>query len=161
MSRTPVDYRQVGRDTYKRFLLAYPDLKISFDQYKEIIYAFNYKFRDRILETGDLITYPFGIGSFSINKKKKKKTKTFKGKEYINLAIDWQKTKKAGKRMYHFNAHSDGYSFRWFWSRSTSRFQLSEIYNFKPSRKSSRTLNEFIVKPNSDYKEKYKQYSKK
>lgn len=160
MSRVKVEYRSSAREVYDKFCQKYPEDIILYEEWREIIYTYNYLFRDYILETGDRSKLPFGLGAFAISKKKIKKTKTYDGKEYVNLPVDWVKTKKAGKKIYNFNAHTDGYRFRWMWfNRGFRRFPHSDLWIFKPSRVSSRKITEFLRKPaQSDL---YKQWQRK
>src|SRR5687768_12533887 len=111
--RVKVGYRTTERAVYNRFCLAHPEIKISFEKWKEVIYTYNYAFRDYILESGEKAKYPWGFGSFAISKKKVKKFKEWNGKTYINLPVDWKKTKEMGKTIYHFNAHTDGFRCKW------------------------------------------------
>ena len=84
--------------------------------------------------------------------------KVYKGKKYINLRIDWAKTKEAGKKIYHTNEHSDGFNFRWLWFPGDARIHLSNLYVFKPWRYVSRAINRYVRKTNSMYKDLYMQW---
>ena len=108
MSRSKVDWRSSSKANYQDFKLKYPATKISFEAWKHVIYGFNEGYRNHILETGDRVKMPFGFGDFSINKRKRVKKKTINGKEFINLPIDWKKTKEKGKIIYNFNFHTEG-----------------------------------------------------
>jgi len=159
--RVHVDYRTASREVYEKFCKTYPDIKLSFKDWKKILEVYAYNFRDYILETGDKVKLPFGLGSFTINKKKIKKTKTTKdGKTHINLPIDWYETKKAGKYIYHMNSHTEGCRYKWLWIREDARWAYS-IWNFKTARKTSRILKEYLKKPNSFYFQIYKTWTKK
>jgi nucleoid DNA-binding protein len=160
MSRVKVEYRTGERKVYDQFCLKYPDITINFDEWKEIIYTYNSLFREYLLETGDRAKLPYGIGTFAIAKKKPKKTKTYAGKEYMNMPIDWQKSRKAGKRIYNFNAHTDGNRFRWLWfNRGYRRFYHSDLWTFKPSRETSRKITEYLKRPRQV--DLYKQWNPK
>lgn len=159
MPRVKVEYRSTSKAVYDKFCETHPHVKLTFEQWKSIIYTYNHMCRDYILETGERIKLPWGLGSFSIGKKKMKKYKIFKGQEVINLPIDWPKTRKAGKYIYHLNTHSDGYRYKWMWFSRDARIYHTAIWVFKPSRVSSRKLAEYIKKPNSVYSQIYKQWS--
>lgn len=161
MSRVKVEYRTNSREVYERFCLQYPDIKIKFKKWEEVLRTFNHSFRDYILETGDVIKFPWGFGDFAISKKKVKKTKVHNGVTYVNLPIDWQKTKEAGKYIYQFNSHTDGFRCKWYWFASTSRFFANDIWIFKPSRESSRKITEYLKKVSKNYLEYYKEWGKK
>lgn len=159
MSRVKVEYRTASKKVYDKFCAKHPEVKISYDKWKEVIHTFSHLFRDYILETGDRAKLPWGLGVFSISKKKIKKLKRHDGREYINLPIDWPKTIKAGKRIYNFNTHTDGYRFKWMTFPREYRFTHSDIWNFKPCRDSSRKIAEYLKIPGQ--KEIYKQWQRK
>jgi hypothetical protein len=156
--RRKVDYRSSGKEAYKNFCITYPHIKLSYNEWLEIIYTFNEEFRNYILETGDKEKLPFGLGPFSINKKKRTTKKTApNGKEYINLPIDWKKTKEKGKVIYNFNYHTEGFFFGWLWFKREARFYFSQLWRFKPSRVSSRMITHYL-KTNKEQQHLYKQW---
>lgn len=161
MPRVKVSYRTGSKEAYDKFCAAHPNINLTFDKWKSIIYTHNHLFRDHILETGDKIKLPWGLGAFSVTKKKSKKFVIHKGKERVALPIDWAKTRKAGRRIYHLNTHTDGYKYRWFWFLSDARFYHTDIWVFKPSRVSSRKLAEYLKRPNSPYAEVYREWERK
>lgn len=143
--RVKVDWRSSSREEYYKFCSNNPSVKLSFDEWRNIIYDFNEAFKTYILETGEKIKMPFGFGEFSINKKKCKKIVVDKkGIERIGLPIDWKRTKEKGKKIYNFNYHTDGYRFRWIWFKQKARLQQTELWWFKPSRVTSRLLSHYI-----------------
>jgi hypothetical protein len=159
MSKTKVEYRSGSTETYKRFCAANPDVHLSKEQWSKIIYTYNYIVRDYILDSGDISKVPFGIGLFTISKKKIKKHKVDPwNREWVNLPIDWKKTKEEGKYVYLFNNHSDGYRYKWRWFNKTARFYMSAIWNFIPSRDTSRKLAQYLKKPGSVYSEIYQEW---
>ncbi len=156
--RTAVDFRSSSKDNYTSFKKAYPDIKISFEVWKNILYTFNEEFKTYILETGQKSKLPGGLGDFSINKKKRKHIKTLPdGRQLINLAIDWKKTKERGKKIYNFNYHTEGFSFRWMWFKRNARFKNSDLWWFKPTRITSRLLAHYI-KTDNKYQHIYREW---
>lgn len=159
MSRAANDYRTNSRAVYNKFCSTYPEVKISFEKWKEVLQICNGLIRQVVLETGDKFKFPWGLGTLVITKKKTKDTKTYKGVVYNNLPIDWQKTKKYGKYYFHLNSHTDGYRYRWKWFSSEARFAHSSIWYFKASRIASRELKSYLTKPNSLYPQIYKNWT--
>jgi len=156
--RVKVDYRTASKECYEDFCKTNPTIKLSFNQWLEIIYTYNEEFRNYILETGDKVKLPMGLGAFSINKKKRKMKKVGPdGKEYINLPIDWKKTKEKGKKIYNFNFHTEGYFFGWIWFKKEARFHQSSLWRFKPSRVTSRMISHYL-KTNKEQQHIYKQW---
>jgi nucleoid DNA-binding protein len=144
MPRVHVDWISASRSSYNSFCKKHTSIKLTYDEWKNIIYSFSEQFKEYILETGHKSKLPFGFGEFSINKKKRKKTKQNNGKEFINLPIDWKKTKEKGKVIYNFNYHTEGHFFGWVWFKETARFRNVDLWYFKPSRLTSRLLSHYI-----------------
>lgn len=157
--RVKVDWRSSSRENYNNFCKKNPSIKISFDEWKNIVYSFNESFKNYILETGERAKLPAGFGEFSINKKKRRKMKGVDGKEFVNLPIDWQKTKAKGKVIYNFNYHTEGYFFGWVWFKETARLKQTDLWYFKPTRVTSRLLSHYL-KTNDKYQHIYREYKK-
>jgi nucleoid DNA-binding protein len=158
MSRVKIDWRSASKDNYKDFCKRHTDIKLSFIEWKNIVYIYNDYFRNYVLETGEKVKMPFGFGEFSIIKKKRKTKVTKEGKEYINLPIDWQKTKKAGKKIYNFNRHTDGYFFGWFWFKRKAKVNHSKLWYFRASRETSRLIKHYVT-TDKKYQYLYKEWS--
>lgn len=154
--RVKVGWRMASKENYQLFCQEKPNIKLSFLEWSNIIYSFNYGLRDYALETGEIVKFPWGLGEFVISKKKIKRFKTAPdGTEYVNLNVDWAKTRKAGKRIFHLNHHTNGFSFKWKWFFYTARFKHHKLWVFKPSRVSSRLIAHYI---SQNYSTKYKEW---
>jgi nucleoid DNA-binding protein len=158
--RTKIDWRSSSKDNYNQFCKKHSAIKLTFDEWRNILYTYNESFKEYILETGEKAKLPYGFGEFSINKKKRRKLKNnIDGKEFVNLPIDWQKTKEKGKVIYNFNYHTEGYFFGWMWFKTTARFKNSDLWYFKPSRLTSRLLSHYL-KTNDKYQYVYNEWKK-
>jgi nucleoid DNA-binding protein len=157
--RVKIDWRSASKTNYNNFCKSHPSVEFTFDKWRSVIYAFNESFKKYILETGDKAKLPAGFGEFSINKKKRKQVKIIKGKEFINLPVDWQKTKAKGKIIYNFNYHTEGFYFGWIWFKKSARFKQSNLFNFKPTRVTSRLLKHYLT-TNDKYKNIYNEWKK-
>lgn len=158
MARPVIEYRSTAKEVYRRFCWENREIHISFEDWKAVVYAFNRAFRDHILETGERVKMPRGLGTFSISKSKPKKTKIYKGVEYINMPIDWPKTKKLGKRVYIMNAHTDGNRYKWMWFPSDANFYMANLWVFKPHKHTSAKLSEYLTKPDANYFQIYRSW---
>ena len=159
MSRVAVDWRSASKEVYNDFCKNQQLIKLTFNEWRNIIYEFNDNFKYHILETGDKERLPCGFGEFSINKKKRRKVKDIDGKEFINLPIDWQKTREKGKVIYNFNYHTEGYFFGWVWFKEKARFKASDLWYFKPSRLTSRLISHYL-KTDNKYQHIYHEWKK-
>jgi len=143
--RTPVEIRSVDKSIYQNFCKNNPEINISLDEWRNIIYTFNESFREYLLETGDAGRLPSGFGEFRVVKKKRKRVKTAPdGRQFINLPVDWKKSKEKGKIVYNFNFDTEGYFFGWKWLKETTRLKLSDFWYFKPSRNTSRLITHYL-----------------
>lgn len=157
--RTKIEWRSASKDNYKNFCKKHSEIKLTFDEWKNVIYSFNEAFRNYILETGDREKLPYGFGEFSINKKKRKKMKGIDNKEFVNLPVDWSRTKEKGKIIYNFNYHTEGYFFGWIWFKDSARIKGTNFWYFKPSRVTSRMLAHYI-KTDEKYQHIYREWRK-
>lgn len=159
MSRPVVNYRTASKESYDTFCVNNPTIDITFEVYKKIIYTYNQLLVSHLLETGSKVKMPFGLGELVVNKYKPKRYKRDKeGKEHINLPIDWKETKKLGKYVYFLNAHTEGYKFYWMWNYWKARLKYSSIWKFEMARVNSRLLKTYLKKPNSKYKDIYREH---
>lgn len=162
MSRPKVGYRTASKESYSKFCENNPTVALSFEEYKDVIYTYNGLLVERMLETGEQIKLPYGLGEIVVNKYKPKRyLKDKEGNEKVNLSINWQETKKQGKYIYFLNHHTEGYKYYWMWNWWKSRIKLAFIWKFEMARVHSRMLNEYLKKPNSIYKDLYKEYPRK
>ena len=157
--RTPCDWRSSQKINYKTFKKAHPTIKVEYDQWKNILYSFNDSFKEYILETGERAKLPYGIGEFTIRKKKCPKTVIApNGVERISLPKDWKKTREKGKPIYNFNFHTEGYFFGWIWFKKTARFREAYLWYFKPCRSTSRILAHYL-KTDEKYQHLYQAWT--
>jgi hypothetical protein len=156
--RTAVDWRSASKDNYKVFCKKHTSIKLTYDEWRNIIYTFSESFRNYILETGEKAKLPYGFGDFSINKKKRKRLVGIKD-EFVNLAVDWKKSKEKGKRIYNFNYHTEGFFFGWMWFKENVRLKNCDLWYFKPSRTTSRLLAHYI-KADNKYQHLYNEWKK-
>lgn len=154
MPRRAIEFRTASRENYNDFCKKHPSISLTFDEWRNILYSFNDSFRNYILETGEKAKLPYGLGEFTINKKKRRKMKG-PNDEFINLAVDWKKTKEKGKIIYNFNYHTEGYFFGWVWFKESTRFKHSDLWYFKPTRVTSRLLAHYI-QTNDKYQHIYR-----
>jgi len=157
MSRVTVDWRSTSKSNYIDFCKTHPTIIVSFDDWKNILYMYSEWFKDYILETGEMVKLPNGLGEFSILKKKRKPTNEKYEKKIKNLPIDWPKTRLKGKYIYFLNYETEGYTFKWMWNRRTATFRLPRLWYFKPSRASSRLLAHYL-KVDSKYQYLYSEW---
>lgn len=165
--RVKCQYRLTSKDNYEKFCIENDEFvkenNITFDTWLRIHDKFTSSIIGHILETGEKVKLPYGLGVLSINKVKTVRTKTHKGKTYYNLPIDWVKTKQEGKYIYNMNYHTDGYKYYWQWFKEDCRFYKSDLWWFKASRVVSRAIankikNNYDKNHNNYYSQLYNQW---
>lgn len=155
MPRPKRDFRTTSKEAFKEFKTLYPNVKITYAQYKKILYTFNEMLFTHILETGTKYKMPYGMGELTIRKKKMRTYYENKENKFCILPVNWQETKKYGKIIYNMNYHTDGYRYSWRYSFKNARFSNKDVWGFKATRTMSRTLAKYINKPDSLYKDLY------
>lgn len=156
--RVARQYRTTSKDNYNRFLREHPSIKITYKKYCEVISVCNRMFITKAIETGDPIKLPFGFGKVVVTKYRRKAYKLSKdGNKYVNMPVDWVKTRQEGYKVYNMNYHSDGYAFKWKWFYATSKLSIYDIWVMRPTRWASRTLAKYILS-DKQYSEMYKSY---
>jgi|TARA_R110000868_G_scaffold300412_1_gene560860 nucleoid DNA-binding protein len=156
--RIKIDWRSSSKENYNNFCKKNPSIQLTFDEWRNVIYTFNESFKEYILETGERARLPYGFGEFSVNKKKRKR-QTGINDEFVNLPIDWQKSREKGKRIYNFNFHTEGYFFGWFWFKESTRMKNVHLWYFKPTRTTSRLLSHYI-RADDKYQHLYREWKK-
>lgn len=154
--RVAVEWRSASKENYRLFCKKYPNIKLTYVEWEIIIYSYNDLFREYILETGDKEKIPMGLGELTIIKKKRKKM-IGPNDEFVNLPVDWKKTKEKGKIIYNFNYHTEGFFFGWHWFPKSARFKHANIWFFRPCRVTSRLINHYI-KVDPKYQHIYREW---
>lgn len=162
MSRPIVDYRTGSREAYDKFTDNHSSVTLSFEDYKKIIYTYNSLLVTHMLETGEAIKMPYGLGELVVNKYKPKRFIICPdGVERVNLAVDWQESKKQGKKVFLLNHHTEGYQFYWMWNWWKSRIKHADVWSFEMARVNSRLLKTYLTNPKGNYRDLYRQYIRK
>lgn len=102
---------------------------------------------------------PANLGGWRIKRRKTKFRLDKNGDlKTTHLPVDYQATKalwnndpkaKKDKRLvFIFNDHTDGYRFKFWWDKRTSRVRNQSAYYIKPSRANSRLLAKAVKDPN-------------
>lgn len=106
--------------------------------YRDICKDFNKMLSEEVLTSATGTRLPFGLGVLRIKKFEI---------NWDNPPIDFNASKKAGKRIYHLNTHSDGYCGRWHWQKRNSLITNLIYYSFLPVKGNSREVPKIFKKP--------------
>jgi len=56
--RVAIDWRSASKENYNNFKSEKPEINLSFDDWKKVVYSFNYMFVEHMLETGEKVKLP-------------------------------------------------------------------------------------------------------
>lgn len=132
--------------------------KLSKVEYLNLMNGFAEFLMDCILE-GETVYIPEKLGAIQIVGRKLQTKVTDNGIE--GLTVNWGATKKLWRecesckekeqKVYHFNEHSDGLRYRFFWSRTAMILANKVYYTYLPNRKSKHKLFKKIVEEQKEY----------
>ena len=108
---------QVNSCTLKSAYKSYDDFyDVGYKKYRAVCEDFNKKIIEDILMKAKEFKMPYRLGTLRIKKKKMNYSKKNK------LKINWVETNKHKKVIYHLNDHTDGFNYRWFWSKISTKY---------------------------------------
>jgi hypothetical protein len=93
----------INRETYVAFKEKFPDSKITYEQFILILKESTSTIRDHILDNPLGFKLPYNLGYIAVDK--------FKAKDDY-VCIDWQATRRLGKRVPLTNLHSFGHIYK-------------------------------------------------
>lgn len=131
-----------------KFLGKGPNYNILFEQYRDIIRDCNQMICNAILEEASVIKLPNGLGYMKIEKKPIP-SGYFKAKN--NLKVDWKKSLKYHKFIYHLNEDREFHRYRWLWKRDKQRVKHIKHYKFTPIRPNKRRIPVILKDKTKDF----------
>lgn len=154
-------------DYYKFFCENNPYIKLTKQQYNNIISEYNKKLSEHLIENL-VLNLPYRLGKLEILKVKRKAYLDKNGELKNNVPIDWKSTNelwsrnpemKANKVLIRYNnTNTNGYVFRVYYNKGKAVYKNKSIYFCKPVRSLARGITKRI----NDYsKIKYDAYIKK
>lgn len=134
--------------SYKESTKNFVDISV----YSKISALYN-KFLIEKIKAGNEVTLPSKMGSMEIIGRKQK---IRSGEDGITgLAPDWVKTKqlwerspearKQRKRLFHLNVHTEGYIFKYLWSKKNVMVKNKSLYSLRMTRSNKRAVNTLIM----------------
>lgn len=112
--------------------------------YRSIVEDYFKHLRDEVLLNSKTISL-HGIGSLCVIKHQ---PKNYNSK---SLRVDFKATKEFGKTIYHLNEHSDGFKFRFYWSKTKYPLINKTRYELIATRHNKRLLAKIIKERITDY----------
>lgn len=149
--RKKVDMITGGKAAYAKYCEQQKQ-KVSYKQYRQIIWAINRCYIDYMLNTGHKVIFPYGIGKMCVNRFKRiRKIYTSKdGTEtFYSCPVNWGESKKQGRIVYFLNENSDGYTYHWKWFRFESRMENPQIWKLVMTINAKKTLSHYVSNSNN------------
>ena len=121
------------------------DFMVDKKTFKKVLYSFNKKVFDAILNDSEELKLPNRMGFLRI-----KKTK-MNFKDERACSIDYNLTKQYGKTIYHLNDHTNNYRYRFYWKKSMCNAKNKSAYSFEATRTNKRRLAHILKNNITDY----------
>lgn len=118
---------------------------VSFLDFCELSKMYCTRIINKIVLESKSFKIPFRLGRLFVSKKKPKILSD------STLSVDWLETRKAGKIIRHINDHSNGYKYRFTWSKKTAFVINQTYYRLVLSRDNKRFLARTIKTGDVDY----------
>lgn len=134
-------------NSYCEYVKDNPLYQVDYTTFRSIINDYFRYLRDEIIENGKEVKLPCRLGTLRIVK--------HKPKQYNNksLRIDYHASKEYGKIIYHLNEHSDGFKYRFYWSKLNVLIKNKTKYQLVMTRDNKRRLAQIIKNRERDYVE--------
>ena len=132
---------------YLSYISDNPLYHIDYKTYRNILTDYFKFVRDEIIEEGKEFKMPCRLGTLFIIKHKPKQWNK------RSLRIDYYTSKMYNKMLFHLNEHSDGYKYRFYWSKLKSLIPNKIKYQLVVTRHNKRRLCEIIKNKQRDYVE--------
>lgn len=139
------------KDSYQKYLTT-TESPVPLKEYLDINAAYNKFLINKVLE-GEEVTLPSRLGTLSIQGRKPKIR--MEDGQIRGLSPDWVKTKKLWEEneqarlkkqlVYHTNSHTDGYRFKWHWSKLNVLVENKTLYALRVTRANKRAVHKKIL----------------
>lgn len=155
-NKTNYDLVTNSSKAFATFKEEFPRTKIDFRKFKEIINAINIFYLEYILNTGDIVFIPYGLGKVFIQKNKRRIRRSKDGTgTHVIAPVNWAETKKQGKVIYYMNEHSDEFTYRYWWFHKSAHLKHFPNWEMKMSDYAKKRLFAKIVDKEVDYRRNY------
>ena len=147
---------QKAFDWYKRDRRSVPLKRTLYTQLLREFFKF---LRDQLLDEGIKLVMPYKLGTLQVVGVKDK-PKVMKNGKLSGVAINWQETRKLWEEkpelrnkefVYYTNTHTDGYRFKFFWSKKNVPYNAKKLYVFKLSVKNKKRIYQNIISGKHKY----------
>lgn len=119
---------------------------IDYKVFRAVLIDYVNDMLERLFYKSEEIRMPGRMGFLQIIKRKPKLRRR-------QLHVDFKSTREAGKTILHFNDHSDGYNYKFFWRKNEMIVKHKGAYELIMTRTNKRKLASIIKNREVDYLE--------
>ena len=131
--------------SYKQYIEADTVYDIDYYVFKAIITDYFKYIKDEVIGNSKEFKLPCRLGSLQIIK--------HQPKEYSSKSLRWdcKATKELDKPIFLLNEHSNGWKYRFYWSKKDCLLTNKSKYQFIASRQNKRDLAQIIINHEKDF----------
>lgn len=133
--------------SYKNYIEEGTRYDVDLKTFKSIVVDYFKYLRDEVMLHSKEMKLPCRLGTLQIIKSR---PVTYTSK---SLSFDWKATKELGKCVFLLNEHSNGWKYRFYWSKSNCIIPNKTMYMFVATRTNKRDLAQLIFRKKVDYPE--------
>ena len=134
--------------SYKEYTKDSPNYKITKSKFRDILEDYFSYLANDVIDKSKEIRLPARMGTLSVIKKKPKRY------DFTYLSVDFNSTRQEGKTILHMNDHSDGYNYKFYWSKRDMLVANKSLYELVMTRRNKRALASKIKNKENDYVER-------
>lgn len=129
-------------NSYKEYTDTNKLMDIQYPLFRQILQDYFVFLRDSIVEDGRIMLLPGRFGDISVRK--------YKG-DPKRLQFDYKSAKELNTGVWHFNEHTDGYRYRFYWNKVLLLVKNCTKYQMIFTRANKRHLAEILNNRKRDY----------
>lgn len=133
------------KDFYKSYLDEVESngyVTIEYPLFRKVLEDYFEYLRDSVIEEGRIMTLPGRFGNISVRK--------YEG-NISNIQYDYASSKLYGKPIWHFNDHTDGFRYKYYWNKSDLIVKNCTKYQMIFTRANKRRLAKILKSNERDY----------
>jgi hypothetical protein len=149
-NKNKIQYPYTFKDMYDAYLEKHVDTIdspyfVTYLEYVDICSSYYKEISKYVIEEGGILKLPFNLGTLSVCKQLPKQL------DLIHLSRNWELSEKYQKPIFHLNEHSEGYKYKFLWSKKNAKFRFDSYYQLKMTRTNKRNLARVIKNKLCDF----------
>ena len=146
-----------GGKSFSVFQSQNKQIHLTSTQFKKVIEAINAFYIETLLESGNIVVLPNGLGKIMIQKNKRRVRKDKNGNPYLKAPVNWAESYKQGKVVHHLNESTNGFTYRYLWFKSGAWLEHHPIWCMTMTGYAKKALLDKLNTKEKDYQGLYKE----